>query len=105
MTAIRVMLADDHSLFRAGIRALLEAIEGVEIVGEARDGQEALRMVAERRPEIVLLDVALPQLNGIEVTEPLERGLDASGHGSVLARPELDQRSQIGEPSQGSLGA
>ena len=73
MTAIRVMLADDHSLFRAGIRVLLEAIEGVEIVGEARDGHEALRMVAERRPEVVLLDVALPQLNGIEVTERLAR--------------------------------
>jgi DNA-binding NarL/FixJ family response regulator len=73
MTVIRVMLADDHSLFRAGIRALLEAIEGVEIVGEARDGHEALRLVAERKPEILLLDVALPELNGIEVTERLVR--------------------------------
>jgi DNA-binding NarL/FixJ family response regulator len=73
MTAIRVMLADDHALFRAGIRSLLEAIEGVSIVGEARDGHEALRMVAERRPDIVLLDVALPQLNGIEVAERLVR--------------------------------
>jgi DNA-binding NarL/FixJ family response regulator len=73
MTTIRVMLADDHSLFRAGIRVLLEGIEGVEIVGEARDGHEALRMVAEHRPEVLLLDVALPQLNGIEVTERLAR--------------------------------
>jgi DNA-binding NarL/FixJ family response regulator len=70
---MRVMLADDHALFRAGIRSLLEAIEGVSIVGEARDGHEALRMVAECRPDIVLLDVALPQLNGIEVTERLVR--------------------------------
>ena len=73
MTAIRVMLADDHSLFRAGIRVLLEGIEGVEIVGEARDGHEALRLVTEQRPDVLLLDVALPQLNGIEVTERLAR--------------------------------
>jgi len=71
MTAIRVMLADDHALFRAGIRSLLLAIEGVEIVGEARDGHEALRMVAERTPDVLLLDVALPELNGIEVAERL----------------------------------
>jgi DNA-binding NarL/FixJ family response regulator len=71
VTAIRVMLADDHALFRAGIRSLLLAIEGVEIVGEARDGHEALRMVAERAPDVLLLDVALPKLNGIEVAERL----------------------------------
>jgi DNA-binding NarL/FixJ family response regulator len=71
VTGIRVMLADDHALFRAGIRSLLEAIEGVEIVGEARDGHEALRLVAELGPDIVLLDVSLPGLNGIEVAERL----------------------------------
>ena len=71
MTPIRVMLADDHALFRAGIRSLLETIEGVEIVGEARDGHEALRMVAERSPDVLLLDVGLPELNGIEVAERL----------------------------------
>ena len=76
MTSIRVMLADDHALFRAGIRSLLETIEGVEIVGEARDGHEALRMVTELRPDIVLLDVSLPALNGIEVAERLR---DAPG--------------------------
>jgi DNA-binding NarL/FixJ family response regulator len=71
MTPVRVMIADDHALFRAGLRSLLLGIEGVEIVGEARDGHEALRMVAERNPDVLLLDVALPQLNGIEVTERL----------------------------------
>ena len=71
MTAIRVMLADDHALFRAGIRSLLETIEGVEIVGESRDGHEALRMVADLRPDILLLDIGLPELNGIEVAERL----------------------------------
>ena len=71
MTAIRVMLADDHALFRAGLRSLLLAIEGVEIVGEARDGHEALRMVAACTPDVLLLDVSLPELNGIEVAERL----------------------------------
>lgn len=71
MTVIRVMLADDHALFRAGIRSLLETIEGVEIVGESRDGHEALRMVADLRPDILLLDIGLPELNGIEVAERL----------------------------------
>jgi len=71
MTAIRVLLADDHALFRAGIRSLLLAIEGVEIVGEARDGHEALRLVAAHTPDVLLLDVALPELNGIEVAERL----------------------------------
>jgi len=71
MTAIRVLLADDHALFRAGVRSLLLAIEGVEIVGEARDGHEALRMVAECKPDVLLLDVSLPELNGIEVAERL----------------------------------
>jgi len=73
MTPIRVLLADDHALFRAGIRSLLDSLEGVEIVGEARDGHEALRMVAERRPDVVLLDIALPELNGIEVAERMAR--------------------------------
>ena len=76
MTPIRVMLADDHALFRAGIRSLLESIEGVEIVGEARSGHEALSMVAQRKPDVLLLDVSLPELNGIEVAERLR---DAPG--------------------------
>ena len=71
MTQIRVMLADDHALFRAGMRSLLETIDGVEIVGEAGNGHEALRLVTERRPGVLLLDVSLPQLNGIEVAERL----------------------------------
>src|SRR5687768_11248868 len=68
---IRVLLADDHALFRAGIRSLLATIEGVEMVGEASNGQEALRMVSELAPDVVLLDVGLPELNGIEVAERL----------------------------------
>jgi DNA-binding NarL/FixJ family response regulator len=71
--AIRVLLADDHTLVRAGIRALLGGIEGVEVVGEASDGQETLRLVASARPDVVLLDIGMPGLNGLEVASRIAR--------------------------------
>jgi len=61
------LLADDHALVRAGIRALLNTIEGVEVVAEAGDGREALQLIRKLRPDIVLLDITLPDLNGLEV--------------------------------------
>jgi DNA-binding NarL/FixJ family response regulator len=64
---IRVVLADDHALVRAGIRALLERIRGVEVLAEAGDGQEALRLIKELHPDIILLDIAMPVLNGLDV--------------------------------------
>jgi DNA-binding NarL/FixJ family response regulator len=64
---IRVLLADDHTLVRAGIRGLLEGLPGVEVVGEAGDGPEAMTKACELRPDIVLLDVGMPGLNGLEV--------------------------------------
>ena len=74
---IRVLLADDHTLVRAGIRGLLKALENVEVVGEAGDGQEAMRLAEALRPDIVLLDVGMPGLNGLEVAGRLAT-LDAS---------------------------
>lgn len=71
MVPCRVLLADDHSLVRAGIRSLLEGIEGVQVGGEAGDGQLALRLVAERAPHVILLDIGLPGLNGLEVAARL----------------------------------
>lgn len=70
---VRIFLADDHLLVRAGIRSLLEQIEGVEIVGEAADGHETMRLVEKQSPDILLLDVALPGLNGLEVARRLLR--------------------------------
>ena len=68
METIRVLLADDHALVRAGIRTLLEKISSVEIVGEAGDGREAIRLVEKHNPDILLTDIAMPGLNGLEVT-------------------------------------
>jgi DNA-binding NarL/FixJ family response regulator len=68
MSAIRVLLADDHTLVRAGIRTLLESLDGVTVVAEVADGREALALVAAERPDVVLMDVAMPKLNGLEAT-------------------------------------
>ena len=60
------MLADDHTLVRAGIRALLEKLPGVEVVGEAGDGREVLNLVKLHQPDVVLMDISMPGLNGLE---------------------------------------
>ena len=73
MDPIRVFLADDHKLVRAGIRSLLERLPEIEVVGEASDGNEALRLVEEHRPRIVLMDIAMPLLNGLEATRRLAK--------------------------------
>jgi len=66
MPALRVLLADDHSLVRAGMRSLLRDIEGVEVVGEAADGGQALALAERERPDVVLLDIAMKGMNGLE---------------------------------------
>ena len=67
MKTIRVLLADDHALVRAGIRALLNTIEGVEVVAEAGDGLAALQSMADLQPDIVLLDITMPGMSGLEL--------------------------------------
>src|SRR5262249_56230382 len=69
----RVLLADDHALMRAGIRSLLGTLRGVEVVAEAGDGHEALRLVETLRPRVVLMDIAMPGLNGLEATARIAR--------------------------------
>lgn len=63
----RVLLADDHTLVRAGIRALLETIAGVEVVAEADDGHATLKLIEKHQPDVALLDISMPGLNGLEV--------------------------------------
>ena len=71
MIAYRLLLADDHLLVRAGIRALIELIDGVEVVGEAVDGREAIELARTLRPDIAMLDINMPGLNGLEAAERL----------------------------------
>jgi len=73
MEPIRVVLADDHTLVRSGIRALLERFDDVEMVGEAANGREALELVEKHRPNIVLMDIAMPELNGIDAARRIHQ--------------------------------
>lgn len=66
MNPVRVLLADDHTLVRAGLRKLLESMPDIEVVGEAPDGVAALALVAQLQPQLVLMDIAMPGLNGLE---------------------------------------
>lgn len=68
MKPVRVLLADDHTLVRAGFRALFQSIEGIEVIAEAADGREALQMIATQQPDVVLMDIAMSGLNGLEAT-------------------------------------
>jgi DNA-binding NarL/FixJ family response regulator len=68
MTNTRLLLADDHTLVRGGIRALLNQIDGVQVVAEANDGREALELIEKLHPDIVLMDIAMSGMNGLEAT-------------------------------------
>jgi DNA-binding NarL/FixJ family response regulator len=72
---IRVLLADDHTLFREGLRALFASEEDIEVVGEARDGEEAVREASELRPDVVVMDILMPGTNGIEATRRIRAAL------------------------------
>lgn len=69
---IKLLLADDHAVVRSGLRMLLEAQPDMEIVGEAESGREALQLVRQLRPDVVLMDVQMPDMNGIEATEAIK---------------------------------
>ncbi len=78
MTAIRVLVADDHNLVRAGLRALLQSLEGVQVVAEASHGRQALNLVATYQPDVVLMDIGMPELNGLEATARIVRDFPAT---------------------------
>ena len=73
MSNVRILIADDHTLVRQGLRRILEGQPGWEVVGESGDGREAVRLAIELKPDIVLLDIAMPHLNGVEAVQQIER--------------------------------
>ncbi|WP_229069130.1 response regulator transcription factor [Actinoplanes sp. DH11] len=89
---IRVLLADDQSLMRAGFRALLDAEDDVEVVGEAADGATAVKLARQLRPDVVLMDVQMPGLDGIEATRQIGADPDLGGvRVLILTNFELEE--------------
>ncbi len=73
MDKIRILLADDHTILRNGIRALLEDEPGMTVVGEAEDGRSAVTLACQLEPDVVVMDIAMPLLNGLEATRQIKR--------------------------------
>jgi DNA-binding NarL/FixJ family response regulator len=96
---IRILLADDHDMVRAGIRSVLSAHDGVEVVAEVEDGHAAVRAAAAHRPDIAILDVTMPGLNGIEATRQilaLGTGTRVIGLSMHTERPFIDNMIKAG---------
>ena len=78
MEKIRVLLADDHTVVRQGLRALLAAEEDIEIVGEAENGRQAIQLVKTLLPDVAVIDIAMPVLNGLEATRQITRAVPST---------------------------
>jgi DNA-binding NarL/FixJ family response regulator len=99
---LRLLLVDDHPLVREGLRALLTSLPNMTVVGEASDGEEAVIMALEQQPDIILMDLHMPKLNGIEATR---RILQASPHIGILVLTMLgDDDSVFGAMRAGARG-
>jgi DNA-binding NarL/FixJ family response regulator len=92
MTPIRILLADDHHIMRDGLRTLLERQGGFEVVAEAADGREAVRLAREHRPDVAIMDVAMPGLNGIEATRCIKENCETT---AVIILSMHDDESYI----------
>jgi DNA-binding NarL/FixJ family response regulator len=88
---VRVLLADDQRLVRGGFRMILGSEAGIEVVGEAADGAEAVALTAELRPDVVLMDVRMANIDGIEATRRIVDGSDGAPRVLVLTTFDLDE--------------
>jgi two-component system, NarL family, response regulator DegU len=102
MSGIRVVIADDHPVVRLGMRKLLEQSVGIEVIGEATDGDQALKMAEELSPDVLLLDMEIPNQKGVEVTRIIrEKQLPVK----ILAMSADDEKDYVHEVlSNGASG-
>jgi DNA-binding NarL/FixJ family response regulator len=99
---IKVLLADDQSLVRAGFRMILKAEPDIDVVGEAADGREAVAKAATQRPDVVLMDVRMPEMNGIEATRAIATG---DGAPRVLVLTTFDRDEYVYEALRAGASA
>jgi DNA-binding NarL/FixJ family response regulator len=78
MKRIRILIADDHSVVRSGLRSLLQGVPGLSVVAEAPDGEEAVRRVARHKPDVAILDISMPKMNGVEAARVIKRDSPAT---------------------------
>ncbi len=99
---MRILIADDHGIVRQGLRALLEEEGGFEIVGEAEDGSEVVELAAKLRPDVIIIDVSMPKVNGIEATRLIIEKMPSA---RIVALSTYSKRSFVAEMLKaGALG-
>src|ERR1700694_529663 len=94
---IRIVIADDHPIFRDGLRRLLESEGDMKVVGEACDGREAVKLATEIKPDILLLDLAMPRHTGLEALRDLSTSGSWAGAGRIILLTAAVEKKKMGE--------
>jgi DNA-binding NarL/FixJ family response regulator len=102
VTTVRVLLADDHGIVRRGLHYLLERSPGFEVIGEAGDGREAVRLAEELNPDVIVMDIAMPNLNGIDATAQIVRRRPETG--VIILSMHSDETYLVRALSAGAKG-
>ena len=100
--AIRVLIADDHKIMLAGLRSLLEKQSDIDVVGEAENGRKAVQMAQEKKPDVIVMDVSMPDLNGIEATTQIKESVPESR--VIALSMHSDKRFVMGMLRAGAAG-